>query len=94
MTYISAPTLSFNDFIAQYGDNPRYELIDGELRDINPTGPHETVAGKLAGYLFNEILHQNLPWFIQTNLKSHLHPLELSLVVFVAHQSTASLIDS
>lgn len=67
MTYISAPTLSFNDFIAQYGDNSRYELIDGELRDMNPTGPHEAVAGKIAGYLFNEILRQNLSWFIPKN---------------------------
>jgi len=67
MTYISAPTLSFKDFIAQYGNNPHYELIDGELRDVNPTGPHEAVAGKIAGYLFNEILRQNLPWFIPKN---------------------------
>jgi Uma2 family endonuclease len=67
MTYISTSTLSFDDFIAQYGDNPRYELIDGELRDMNPTGLHEAVAGKLAGYLFNEILRQKLPWFIPKN---------------------------
>lgn len=67
MTYISAPTLSFDDFIAQYGNNPRYELIDGELRDMNPTGPHEAVVGKIAGYLFNEILRQNLSWFIPKN---------------------------
>lgn len=67
MTEISVPTLSVDDFIAQYGNNPRYELIDGELRDMNPTGPHEAVAGKIAGYLFNEILRQNLSWFIPKN---------------------------
>lgn len=32
MTYTPTQTLSFEAFIAQYGDDPRYELIDGELR--------------------------------------------------------------
>ncbi|MEH2045619.1 Uma2 family endonuclease [Nostoc sp.] len=48
MTYISPKTLTFEDFISQYQDNPRYELADGELIDMEPTGPHETVSGKLA----------------------------------------------
>ena len=34
MTYSPAKTLSFDEFIAQYGDDTRYELIDGELRDM------------------------------------------------------------
>jgi hypothetical protein len=34
MTYTPAKTLTFEEFLSQYGDNPRYELIDGELRDI------------------------------------------------------------
>ncbi len=67
MTYTSAKTLSFEDFIAQYGDDPRYELIDGELRDMEPTGPHEAVAGKLAGQLFAEILRTQHPWLIPKN---------------------------
>jgi hypothetical protein len=33
------------DFIDHYGDNPQYELIDGELTDVEPTGIHEQVAG-------------------------------------------------
>jgi Uma2 family endonuclease len=49
MTYSPTKTLSFDEFIAQYGDDPRYELIDGELRDMEPIGPHEAVAGKVAG---------------------------------------------
>jgi len=32
----------FEEFLTQYGDNPRYELADGELIDMEPTGPHET----------------------------------------------------
>ncbi|PSN12664.1 hypothetical protein C7293_19250 [filamentous cyanobacterium CCT1] len=64
MTYTPAKTLSFEEFLAQYGDNPHYELIDGELRNLEPTGPHEQVAGKLAGYLFAEILRLNRGWTI------------------------------
>ena len=56
MTYTSTKLLTFDDFIAQYGDNPRYELIDGELRDMEPTGPHEAVTGQLIGYMFGKIL--------------------------------------
>ena len=39
MTYTPTKVLTFDEFIVQYGDNPRYELIDGELRDMEPTGP-------------------------------------------------------
>jgi hypothetical protein len=49
MTYTSPKLLSFEEFITQYGDNTRYELIDRELRDRSPTGPHEAVAGSIAG---------------------------------------------
>ena len=44
MTYTPPKLLTFEEFVAEYGDNPRYELIDGELRDMEPTGPHETVS--------------------------------------------------
>ena len=63
-TSASAQTLTFDQFIRQYGDDPRYELIDGELRDLEPTGPHEAVSGKLAGYIFSEILRLKLDWII------------------------------
>ena len=45
MTYTLSKLLSFDNFITQYADNPRYELADGELIDMEPTGPHETVRG-------------------------------------------------
>jgi Uma2 family endonuclease len=38
MTYTPSKLLSFEEFIARIWDNTRYELIDGELRDIEPTG--------------------------------------------------------
>lgn len=67
MTYTPTQTLSFEDFVAQYGDDPRYELIDGELRALEPTGPHESVAGKLAGHIYAEILRRDLAWTVPKN---------------------------
>ncbi|MDY7021344.1 MAG: Uma2 family endonuclease [Cyanobacteriota bacterium] len=64
MTSITTKYITFEEFIAEYGDNCRYELIDGELRDMQPTGPHEGVAGKIAGFIFAEILRSNLDWLI------------------------------
>ena len=64
MTYTPSKTLTFEEFLAEYGNDPRYELIDGELRDMYPTGPHESVSGKLAGRLYGEILRLNLNWTI------------------------------
>lgn len=67
MTYTPAKTLTFDEFIAQYNDNPRYELADGELIDMEPTGPHETVSGKLAIQIGIAITQAKYPWFIPRN---------------------------
>ena len=64
MTYTSPKLLTFEEFIAQYGDNTRYELIDGQLRDMEPTGPHEAVAGSIAGRIYVEIFSSNFNWLI------------------------------
>jgi Uma2 family endonuclease len=67
MIHTPSKLLSFDDFIAQYGDNTRYELIDGELRDMEPTGPHEAVAGSISGRVYVEIFRANLNWLIPKN---------------------------
>jgi Uma2 family endonuclease len=41
---IQQQLLSFGDFIVRYGDSNRYELIDGEVFDLEPTGYHEEVS--------------------------------------------------
>jgi Uma2 family endonuclease len=64
MTYTPSKLLSFEKFIALYGDNTRYELIYGELRDIEPTGPHETVADSIAGRIYLEIFCSNFNWLV------------------------------
>jgi Uma2 family endonuclease len=64
MTYTPAQTLTVDHFIAEYGDDSRYELADGELIDMEPTGPHETVSGKLAMQIGIAITTAKYPWFI------------------------------
>ncbi|MFN6516377.1 MAG: Uma2 family endonuclease [Nostoc sp. CreGUA01] len=64
MTYSPPKLLTFEQFLVEYGDNSRYELIDGQLRDMEPTGPHEEVAGNIAGRIYAEILRSNLNWLI------------------------------
>lgn len=64
MAYIAAKKLTFEDFLSQYRDNPRYELADGELVDMEPTGPHETVSGKIATKIGIYLVAEQLPWFI------------------------------
>ncbi len=61
----SAPkTLTVDEFITHYGDSDRYELIDGELIDMEPTGPHEQVSAFVGRKLNVEIDRQDAPYFI------------------------------
>ncbi|MBD2362257.1 Uma2 family endonuclease [Anabaena minutissima FACHB-250] len=64
MTYSPPKLLTFEQFLVKYGDNTRYELIDGQLRDMEATGPHEEVSGNIAGRIYAEILRSNLNWLI------------------------------
>ena len=64
MAYTAQKILTFETFLDQYCDNFRYELADGELVDRSPTGPHETVSGKLATQMGIAITAEKLPWFI------------------------------
>jgi Uma2 family endonuclease len=64
MTYTSTRPLTLTEFLSQHGDNPRYELADGELIDMDPTGPHETVSGKIVTQLGIAIATAQLPWCI------------------------------
>jgi Uma2 family endonuclease len=64
MAYTAPKILTFETFLDRYCDNFRYELADGELVDREPTGPHETVSGKLATQIGTAIAAEKLPWFI------------------------------
>ena len=61
---IQQKPLSFNEFLTHYGDNNRYELIDGEVFDLEPTGTHEEVAAFITAKLCVQIDGLGFPWFI------------------------------
>jgi Uma2 family endonuclease len=56
--------ITVDEFITNYGDSDCYELIDGELTEMEPTGPHEQVSGFLGRKLNVEIDHLDLPYLI------------------------------
>ncbi|MHC5732380.1 MAG: Uma2 family endonuclease, partial [Nostoc sp.] len=61
----SAPkVLTVDEFISQYGECDRYELIDGELIEMEPTGPHEQVSAFIGRKLNVEIDRQDISYFI------------------------------
>ncbi len=64
VTSIRPKSLTFEAFLDQYGDESRYELIDGELIDLEPTGPHEKVAAFASRKLNFQIESLDLPYFI------------------------------
>lgn len=61
---ISSP-MSFGDFLAWYPDDGRrYELIEGAVVEMLPTGPHEDVSGFLVAEFNFEIRRNTLPYSI------------------------------
>lgn len=61
---IQQKPLSFDEFLAQYGGDNRYELIDGEVFDLEPTGQHEEVAAFITAKICVQIEEAGLPWFV------------------------------
>jgi hypothetical protein len=60
--------LSFEEFLEWYpNDEQRYELIEGVIVEMLPTGSHEDIAGFLVAELNLEIRRQNLPYSIPKN---------------------------
>lgn len=56
--------LSFDEFFARYAGDNCYELIDGEVFDLEPTGLHEEVAAFITAKLCVQIDTKNLSWFV------------------------------
>ncbi len=61
---IQPKPLTFDEFVAQYGDDKRYELIDGEVFDLEPTGLHEQVSGFITKYICFQIVVAQRPWIV------------------------------
>ena len=64
MIQLASKTINIEQFITKYGDNERFELIDGELVEMEPTGAHEQVAAFISLKLNVEIDRQQQPYFI------------------------------
>ena len=60
--------ISFEEFLESYPeDGRRYELIEGVIVEMLPTGSHEDISGFLIAELSLEIRKQNLPYSIPKN---------------------------
>ncbi len=64
MVQLPSKTLTVNEFINSFVDNYNYELIDGELIDLEPTGIHEQIAAFLGRKLNVEIERETLDYSI------------------------------
>jgi Uma2 family endonuclease len=72
-TVLQLKSVTVEQFLAQYGHDNRYELIDGEVFDLEPTGPHEQVAAFIDRKLNVQIDSECLPWL--TLQRGMLQPL-------------------
>ncbi|MEJ6487035.1 Uma2 family endonuclease [Nostoc punctiforme UO1] len=64
MVQLAPKVLTVDEFVSHYGECDRYELIDGELIEMEPTGPHEQVSALIGRKLNVEIDRQDLSYFI------------------------------
>jgi Uma2 family endonuclease len=72
--------LSFDEFIARYSSDNRYELIDGEVFDLEPTGSHEEVAAFITAKICVQIDRTSLPWFVLQ--RGILRPSNIGMTAF------------
>lgn len=77
---IEQKQLSFDEFLARYGGDNRYELIDGEVFDLEPTGLHEEVAVFFTTKVCVQIDKIDLPWFVLQ--RGLLRPSHLNMTAF------------
>jgi Uma2 family endonuclease len=77
---IQQQLLSFGDFIVRYGDSNRYELIDGEVFDLEPTGYHEEVSAFTTTKICAQIDAIGLNWFVLQ--RGLLRPSNLGMTAF------------
>ena len=77
---IQQQLLNFGDFILRYGDSNRYELIDGEVFDLEPTGYHEEVSAFTTTKICAQIDAIGLNWFVLQ--RGLLRPSNLGMTAF------------
>jgi Uma2 family endonuclease len=72
--------LSFDEFLVRYSGHDRYELIDGEVFDLEPTGQHEEVAAFITAKICVQIDRTDLPWFVLQ--RGLLRPSNMGMTAF------------
>lgn len=72
--------INLNEFLTRYGNDNRYELIDGEVFDLEPTGQHEEVAALITTKVCVQIDRRNRPWFVLQ--RGLLRPSEMGMSAF------------
>jgi Uma2 family endonuclease len=77
---IQQKSLNFEEFLACYGGDRRYELIDGEVFDLEPTGLHEEVAAFITAKICVQIETKGLPWFVLQ--RGLLRPANIGMTAF------------
>ncbi|WP_121968662.1 Uma2 family endonuclease [Leptolyngbya sp. BC1307] len=77
---IQQKPLSFGEFLAHYEGDNRYELIDGEVFDLEPTGLHEEVAAFITAKVCVQIDTIGLSWFVLQ--RGLLRPSNASMTAF------------
>lgn len=77
---IQQKSLNFDEFLIRYGGDNRYELIDGEVFDLEPTGPHEEVAAFITTKVCVQIDGAGLPWFVLQ--RGLLRPANVGMTAF------------
>lgn len=77
---IQQKPLSFDEFIARYGGDNRYELIDGEVFDLEPTGLHEELAAFITTKICVQIDKTGLNWFVLQ--RGLLRPSNMGMTAF------------
>ncbi|MCG9885577.1 MAG: Uma2 family endonuclease [Cyanobacteria bacterium] len=77
---IQQKLLNLDEFLDRFRDEDRYELIDGEVFDLEPTGLHEEIVAFMTAKLCVQIDGADLPWFILQ--RGLLRPSDLAMTAF------------
>ncbi|OLP16814.1 hypothetical protein BST81_19155 [Leptolyngbya sp. 'hensonii'] len=65
MIAVPEKLLTFEEFLDWLPENDRrYELIEGVIVEMKPTGSHARVASLIGAKLFEQMIKMQKPWFI------------------------------
>lgn len=68
MTTIATQTLTFDQFLEQYPEDGRYELVDGEIVRILATRQHEDIADFIADAMKDEVKLRQLNYKVSDRI--------------------------